>query len=72
MVRVPLPAGGLSQDTEVNTLAIVGKRTQSHRGVDDFYVKKLSYRTKSHLRTYDGSVHSTFHFGLIGAFSCRA
>lgn len=47
----------------MNTLALVGQRTQSQScGIGGFYLKNLSYVTRSHIRTDDRSVHSTFLF----------
>ena len=61
----------LSRVTDINTLAVVGERTQGQRGSDDFYVKKLPCG-RSRIRTCDRSVYSTFHVELTDAFTYRA
>ena len=66
-----LSVWGLSRVTDINTLAVVGERTQGHRGSDDFYVKKLPCG-RSRIRTCDRSVYSTFHVELTDAFTYRA
>lgn len=70
-VRVSLICVGIiPSHGEINTLAVVGERTQCLRGNDGFYVKKLPCGT-SRIRTCDRSVYSTFHVELTDAFTYR-